>query len=748
MIRLPLLVALLCLAEATTAAAAGPVDYAALRKERRLDAVRTPTPITVDGALDEAPWRDAPIAGGFLQNEPREGEPATQQTDVRVLYDDEYLYIGVQAHDSAPEQIIVSDLKKDFDPGASDAFEVVLDTFHDERNGYMFATNAMGAKWDAQMVNEGRDINSNWDGIWFVQTRVTTTGWSAEMAIPFRTLRFGDGDVQTWGINFLRRLRRQNEDSLWAPMPRIYRIQRVSMAGTLEGLRGVKPGSDLRLKPYGLSSGHSVGTGPTSADAQAGFDAKYGITSSLTWDFTVNTDFSQVEADEQQINLTRFNLLFPEKRDFFLENSGVFQFGAGNFQGGGGGGGGGGVGGGGVGRTNSVGDNILFFSRRIGLSDAGEAVPILGGTRLTGRAGGFTIGAMNIQQRRLDGTPPANVTGIRVRRNVLANSDIGVLVLNKDQSGPGYNRLAGADANFRFFRNFNINGLLAKTMSPEAVVGSSGSDLLARGGFSYRGQVFDARAAYTLTGSRFNDELGFIPRTGVGRTDAYAGLHLRSDRYPKWLREFFPHYQIVNITRADGGAFDSRYVDYHIPITLQNGMFIEAGVNANTEVLSQVFTINSRRQITIAPGRYDYNEYFIVWTGDRSAPLSITGRYGIGDFYDGYKHSYQLGPTLRLSSRLNTSLSWSRNLISLRSGAYTTDLITTRVNYSFSTRMFVNALLQYNTDADQWTSNVRFNIIHRPLSDVFLVYNDRRDRTSGTLIDRAVIAKMTYMLAF
>ena len=741
---------LLLFALTVQAAADERVDYAAIRKERRLAAVRTTTPMTIDGALDEPAWTDAPLAGGFLQSEPHEGEPATEATQVRVLYDDTFLYVGVFARDSSPGEIIVNDLKKDFDPGASDTFEVILDTFHDERNGFMFATNAMGAKWDAQMVNEGRDINSNWDGIWSVKTRVTADGWYAEMAIPFRTLRFADADVQTWGINFLRRIRRRNEDSYWAPLPRIYRIVRVSMAGTLDDLRGIRPGNDLRLKPYVLSNGQTVGTAPTKGDVQVGFDVKYGVTSSLTWDFTVNTDFSQVEADEQQVNLTRFSLLFPEKRDFFLENSGVFQFGPGNQMGGGGGGeGGGGGGGGGVGRTNVLGDNILFFSRRVGLSDDGDAIPILGGTRLTGRAAGFTIGAMNIQQRSLNGVPATNFTAVRLRRNILANSDIGVMVLNKDPSGGAYNRVAGIDANFRFFRNLNVNGLMAKSFSPTPVVGSDGgSDLIQRGGFSYRSTVLDTRAAYTLTGSRFNDELGFIPRIGIGRADAYVGLHLRSKRYPSWLREFFPHYQIVNVTRADGGAFDSRYVDYHIPITLQNGTFIEGGVNANSEVLTDTFTINSGRKVTIAPGRYDFDEYFITWRGDRSSALSFVGRYGLGEFYDGYKHSYQIGPTLRLSSRLNTSVTWTRNAIALRTGAYTTDLINSRVIYSFSTKMFVNALLQYNTDANQWTSNVRFNIIHRPLSDFFIVYNERRDRLSGTLVDRAVIAKMTYLMAF
>jgi hypothetical protein len=721
--------------------AAGQVDYDTARRERHLEAVKSSVPITIDGALDEAVWREAPVAGAFLQSEPDEGEPATQQTEVRVAYDDEALYLGIFAHESSRADIIVGDLKKDFDTARTDMIQFVVDTFHDERNGYMFAVNPMGAKWDAQMVNDGRDTNVNWDGLWFAKTRIVNDGWYAELAIPFRTLRFEGGDAQTWGINFMRQIRRRNEETYWAPIPRFYALTRVSMAGTLGGLRGVRPGNDLRLKPYMLTSGNTVGSRPVDGDLEAGFDAKYGVTSSLTWDFTVNTDFSQVEADEQQVNLTRFSLFFPEKRDFFLENAGVYQFGvAGQTAGGGGGGGGG--------RSNTLGDNILFFSRTIGLSKTGDAIPILAGTRLTGRAAGLTIGAMNIQQRDDVAAPATNVTALRARRNILANSDVGVMILNKEVNGPTYNRLAGADANFRFFQNLNVNGMVAKTVSPDSVVGTSGSDAFGRGAFSYRGDRLETRAAYTFVGTRFNDELGFIPRTNVGRTDGYFGLHFRPKRVSRWLRETFPHYQMVNITRADSGAFDSRYMDWHLPFTLQDSSFIEVGRNTNLEELTAPFPINSNRGIAIAPGRYEFDEDFILWNSNRAARLSFTGRYAVGTFYDGYKHNYSGGTAFRLNAQLNTSVNWSRNVISLSQGAYTTDLITGRANISFSTRMFLNALLQYNTDARQWSSNVRFNIIHRPLSDFYFVYNDRRDTRSGALIDRALIGKVTYLMAF
>lgn len=742
-VRLSLIVCVLLWAS-HAAGAAGSVDYAALRKERRLQAVRATTPITIDGALDEAAWREAPLATNFIQNEPLEGEPASEETEVRVLYDDRALYVGVFARDASPEAIIVNDLKKDFDIGRTDVFELVLDTFHDERNGYLFGVNARGAKWDAQMVNEGRDVNSNWDGIWSVRTRITSEGWYAEIEIPFRTLRFQSADVQTWGVNFMRRIRRKNEETYWMPLPRIHELWRVSMAGTLEGLRGVRPGSDLRVKPYALTSGQSVAGRPSTGNVDVGLDAKYGVTSSLTWDFTVNTDFSQVEADEQQINLTRFSLFFPEKRDFFLENSGVYQFGSPSQTGGGGGGGGGG------GRTNATADNVIFFSRNIGLSQSGRAIPILGGTRLTGRLGKTTIGAMNIQQREdvTAKSPATNFTALRLRRNVLANSDLGVIVLNKEVSGPLFNRLVGGDANFRFFRNLNVNALAAKTASPSSVVGTAGSDSMARANYSYRGDVLDTRGGYTYTGSRFNDELGYIPRTGVGKADGYLGFHLRSRRLSSWLRETFPHYQITNITRANGGGFDSRFMDFHLPLTLQDSSFIEIGRNTNLEVLAAPFPISPKRGIAIAPGRYEYDEYFALWNSDRAARVSFTARYGDGTFYDGHKKSASAGTTVRMNARLNTSLNWTRNVIALSNGDYTTDLITGRANVSFSTRMFLNALVQYNTDARQWSSNVRFNIIHRPLSDFFLVYNDHRDTATGTLIDRALVAKMTYLLAF
>jgi hypothetical protein len=753
MIALPVRPLVLCLSALLASAGPAPassdkgtndIDYTTARRERRLQMVRASSPITLDGTLDEPAWLDAPVAKNFIQNDPREGEPATFDTEVRVLYDDDALYFGVFARDDDPRQVIVNDLKKDFSTGSSDGFRVVIDTFRDERNGYQFATNPAGAKWDAQMANEGRENNADWDGIWDVWTRIVETGWYAEIRIPFRTLKFSSGDPQTWGINFERKLRRLNEDSYWSPLPRIYSLERVSLAGTLEELRGLRPGKNIRVKPYVAASSNTIGRAGAVGDFDGGLDVKYGVTSGFTWDFTVNTDFSQVEADEQQVNLSRFSLFFPEKRDFFLESSGIFQFGSSDRMGAGGGGGGGGGGG----RQNSSQDMRLFFSRRIGLSGSGSAIPILGGTRLTGRQGRYSVGVLNIQQRSTDAVASTNFTALRMRRDLLANSDVGVVFMNKDQAGAHYNRVAGVDANFRF-GFLSLNGYVAKTFSPQLTRPGSGRDLATRASFNYQSRVWQFRGHFNGIGERFNDEMGFVPRLGVNNSLLYAGRTYR----PAWLsklgvRETRPHWQLDLFSRQHGGGLESRYQDWHLPFTFHSGTFVEVGLNPNVEEIRRPFTINTARGIKVNPGRYEFDEYFVLFNTNNSAKFSFSGRYSIGDFYDGYRRGYTFGPTIRPSERFNASVNLQVNDISLSTGAFVSKLVTSRVNFNFSTKMFLNALLQYNTDSRQWSSNLRFNVIHRPLSDFFLVYNERRDDRTGDLVDRALVAKMTYLLAF
>jgi len=727
-------------------AAAATTDYATARLERRLTAVRSTGPILLDGKLDEAAWQAAPVANHFIQNDPKEGEPATYDTEVRMLYDNDAIYFGVYAKDDATNEIIVSDIREDYNTAASDSFTVVLDTFHDGRNGYQFATNPAGAKWDAQMANEGRENNDDWDGIWEVSARIGETGWYAEMRIPFRTLKFTRADVQTWGVNFERRIRRLNQNSYWSPLPRVYDLPRVSMAGTVNDLRNVRPGRNVRIKPYVSSSVNSVAGRSSDGDFDAGFDVKAGVTSGLVLDFTVNTDFSQVEEDEQQINLTRFNLFFPEKRDFFLENSGIFQFGP---AGGGGGGGSGAttpsVGGG----TNpNFSNNFrLFHTRRIGLSDAGASVPILAGTRLTGRQGAYSIGVLNIQQRKDGVVPATNFTALRLRRDILANSDIGAILLNKETDGPHFNRTVGADANFRF-GFLTLDGFIARTFSPASLTPGKGNELATRVGAVYSSRRWQLTQSISSTGRNFNDEMGFVSRRGVNYYGGNYGPWFRPRAISKWVRQIRPHMHLDIYTRHEDDSLDGRFEGYHLTVQAQDGSSGEGGWNRSNENILTPFTVSNANGIRVAPGRYDYNEFFYTWNMTAAPRFSVGSRFSIGEFFNGYRRSYSLGPQLRVNEHFNASGTLQINDITMPTGSFVAKLLTARVNYSFNAKALFNALVQYNSDTRQWTSNLRFNLIHRPLSDLFVVYNERRDEQTGKMLSRAVIAKLTYLVAF
>jgi hypothetical protein len=705
------------------------LNYASARYERRLEAVKTEEKITIDGRLDEASWGRAPVAANFIQNEPRPGEPASEQTEVRVLYDDDNIYFGFLMKDSRAEKLVINELDKDFTRTSADSVDVVLDTFRDERNGYWFSTNAAGAKYDAQMINEGRAVNDDWDGIWYVKTSRNSDSWIAEMAIPFKTLKFRNSDIQTWGINFHRKLRsdNRNEDSYWSPLPRIYGIQRVSLAGTLENLEGIKPGANLKVTPYILGSLLGTGQGAMEKDGDVGFDAKYGISTGFTWDFTYNTDFSQVEADIQQINLTRFSLFFPEKRDFFLENSGIFQFGGG-------------------GAFTMGGDMIFFFSRRIGLSDDGQAIPILAGTRLTGRAANWEIGLLNMQQEEFENTPATNFTVARVRRNILANSDVGFMMNNKETEGPHYNRVFGADANFRFGQSVTVNGYIAKSFSPLA--GKDRENWASNLGFNYQDGTYTVDVAYTDIQQNFTDEMGFVPRTGIRKLWSYLSYDWRPESLRKWVRSLRPHSPLTLIKDPQGRT-ETREIGFHFGVDFQNGSVIEAGTNAAQEDIRRPFIISNAEGVQVPIGLYKFRHYFIRGSSDESRKLYVSGRFEVGDFYGGYKHSYTAGAGYRVHYKLTASFNYAHNNISLpqADGHFKTNLFAARLDYSFSTNVFLKALVQYNSDLRQWSSNVRFNIIHRPLSDLYIVYNEQRDQRTGSLLERSVIAKFTYLLA-
>ena len=687
--------------------------------EKKMTAVRVEGEIVIDGDLDELQWSQAQPATDFIQNDPNMGEPSTERTEVRILYDEEYLYLGVYCFDSAgKEGLVLTDVTRDPAAGESDHFSVILDTFDDNRNGFIFGTNPGGAKRDGQVRGDGSDTNFDWDTDWNVKTKITESGWQIEMAIPFRTLRFREREHQMWGVNFSRRIRRKNEFTLWTEVPRPHVLSNVSFAGTLEGFEHIRQGRNLYFKPY-LSApvvrkpGDDVDFVP-----EVGLDVKYGLTPGITLDLTANTDFAQVEADEQQINLTRFSLFFPEKRDFFLENSGIFQFGKSQRR---------------FGRSSAL-DLIPFFSRRLGIS-RGQLVPILGGARLSGRAGDYTLGILSMQTDKFEDTPSTNFTVVRLRRDLLRNSDFGGIFVNKQERDGRYNRTYGVDANLRFFDYLDVVPFALKTESPD----KPGDDWAANISVRWRDQFWDILAEHLNIGENFNPEVGFVHRTGIRKTRGRFSLKPRPERVA-WIRQLEPAVE-ANYIENQGGTLETRTLETSLSIGLEDNSRLSFGHKASFERLDEPFRIRPEKEIPV--GDYQFEEFSVSFSSDRSRVLSGSAAVQTGSFYDGDRGSYSLGVRFQPNYHFIADVSWDHDEISLPSGDFTTNLVNTRLLYAFNTRTFLNALIQYNSTVREIESNIRFNFIHRPLSEVFLVYNEVR-ATTGDVKERALIAKVTY----
>jgi len=720
----------------SAAAAGADLPVQSVDGRRTVRAIELTTPIVLDGSLDDEAWAASEPTGEFVQAEPNDGQPATEPTEVRVAFDREALYIAVHCHDTDTGALIVNDIRKDFPQGEQDSFEVLLDTFADRRNGFVFITNPAGAKSDTQIANEGREVNTSWDAVWRVAAKKQADGWSAEIRIPFKTLRFEPGDGRTWGVNFARRIRRKNEVAYWSPVPRAYSIYRASQDGNLIGLPNVDQGRNLRIKPFAVASATRPTAGRSfDGDGDLGLDVKYGVTPALTLDLTVNPDFAQVEADEQQVNLTRFSLFYPEKREFFLENSGIFYFGD-------------------IPRNQRQPsrfrppeeDLLLFFSRRIGLTGEGEQIPIIGGARLTGRAAGFGVGVMNMQTGDTDAQPTTNYTVVRTRRDIMRNSDIGAIFMNRQSNVSGdYNRVVGADANFRVLRYLSWNSFFAKSQTP----GTSEGDLAWKTSLGWEDSFHHYQYSVLNVDEDFQADLGFVRRTGVRKHFVDAGIRPR----PAWLRKFgfrelHPHTRLNRYTDLDNTEV-TRTDHWAMSLQFERGGFIEYAINPRIDTLTVPFRVQP--DVLIPPGRYSWNESQLTVEMDRSRMVSASATITNGGFWDGTQNSQRIALVVKPSYRLLIDLVLQRNDITLRTPAasFTTNLAALRTAYSFSTNMFLDSLLQYNTDAKQFNANLRFNLIHRPLSDLFVVYNeqqftDRPEVTPG----RAVILKYTHMLSF
>jgi len=726
-----------CVLGAACLCAAPPGSAAQSSRERpSLLAVPTPEPPRIDGVLDEAAWQSANIVDAFVQQEPREGQPATDRTEVRVLYDRGHLYIGVRAFASDP--VVATEMRRDADRlFDEDNFQVVVDTFHDSRNGYMFLTTPLGAKLEQQLFDEGEgggrgttaNINRNWDGVWDAASRIDDEGWTAEISIPFTTVRFRPSDEQVWGVNFQRHIRRKNEILYWSPIPRAYGLTRVSLAGELRGLQGISRGLDLRLKPFVVGGARRIEASPsdrrTSGVRDVGLDARYGVTAGLNLDVTLNTDFAQVEVDEQQVNLTRFGLFFPEKRDFFLENANFFTMGTGSSF------------------TSAQVQTDLFFSRRIGLSETGQPVPIIGGARLAGKSGKNNVGVLDIQTDSAFGRPGDNFFVGRYSRDVLRRSRVGALFVNK-QSMDGsmhFNRTMGVDANLAIGRSLQISSFLAKTSTP----GREGRDMALYGRIAYRDPKWNLWLNYLDVQDNFNAEAGFVQRTGIRTTKAYFSPTPRPRRGAIKMME--PMY-VLTYQTDQSNRMVGRQHHYMLGTTLRDDSFINVVFNQTLDVLDAPFRI--RPTVTIPAGTYQMNEW--MFTYNTSPGRRVYERFTVSpvDFYGGSRLNLSAAAGVRVSSRLSAEGLYSRNDVKMPWGDFRVNLSTLRVDYTFSPRMTIRSLTQYNTSTHELSNNVRFNFIYRPGSDIYVVYNDLSQTGLPADVfgrkDRQFVVKMTYLL--
>ena len=705
------------------------VTLAAQAPGKIADAMLVEEAPALDGdVLGDPAWASAEPVSGFVQSAPDEGRSATERTEVRVVFTNDTIYFGVVCYDADPSTIIVSDSRRDSSMNDADSFQIVLDTFSDRQNGFVFGTTPAGQEYDGQVTDEGGGrslfrgggrggfnrgsgggFNVNWDGAWQVRTTTTEIGWSAEFAIPFRTIRYPDRQDQSWGVNFQRNIRRRNETAYWAPLPRQYNLYRVSMAGQLDGvLPPIGFTGNLQLTPYVigeiLTRDNRPDRGPV-ALGTGGADLKYSVTSGLTLDATVNTDFAQVEVDNQQINLDRFNLFFPEKRPFFLENAGAFS-----------------VANQGPASGRNLGQTELFFSRNIGIDDRGAPVSILGGARLSGKVtDSTTVGFLNMQTESVEDVSPANNFSVaRVRRDLPNRSSIGGLFVNRQGTGAmaeanDYNRTYAVDGRWGIGQNGLVQGFVGRTQTPDR----NGRDHAMSLSTSYDSESWRLIGGYQENGEDFNPEGGYQRRTGGFRkVDFGLNNTTRPNGFLKY-QELTPHMSFTRFWNLDG-VMETTHLHLHFDGEFEDSSSGGVSYDIRSETVFREFPVSG---LPVPPGSYDFNELTYSYNSNRSAPFSAGIRATTAGFFDG--HIVTIRPTInaRYGETLNLSLSYSRNDIDLPSGSTITNLTSVSAGYNFSPRLYAQTQVQHNDSDDLFSLHFRVGWLQDANTGLFFVYN-------------------------
>ncbi len=686
----------------------------------------------IDGiVLGDVAWEGVNPASGFWQVKPEEGQAATQTTEVFVGFLDDFLYLAVVAYDDDPDGIIVTDSRRDSGLDETDSFRVIIDGLLDRQNGYVFGTNPAGMEYDAQVVKEGlggafgaSGFNLNWDASWSVQARISEIGWSAEMRIPFKSLRYGSGDEQVWGINFQRNIRRNNEEVYWAPLSRQLDLNRVSEAGTVEGIVP-PPQRNLQFTPYALAKARRGGEiDGTETDTEFGFDIKYSITPSLTLDATYNTDFAQVEADHRQINLDRFNLFFPEKRPFFLENAGQFTVGNGE-------------------------EVELFFSRRIGIGEEGEVIPIEGGLRVSGKIGGSTnVGFLYMASEAVDEIAPGNQFIVaRINQELPSRSAIGAILIDRNGDGSylvaepdDKNRTYGIDGRVGIGENTIISGWGAITDTPEL----DGDDHAFSVKADYSSAKWTNKIEYAEVADNFNPEVGFLSRKGYRKF--YTLLFRRIRPEDLWgLQEIRPHVSYNSFWDFDGFQ-ETGFLHMDTHWEWPSGMQVHTGYNVSTDGIKEPFDIIDG--VTIQPGTYHQSEVALVFQSNQSAPLSLNLHTKFGGKFGGDRISISPVIKFRIGEKFNSSLAIDYNDFDLPvpGGDFSVMLTRLSLSYSFTPKILVQALLQYNDDDEVFGTNLRFSWLKSAKSGLYVVYNEVDESGVNALPrGRELIIKYSYI---
>jgi hypothetical protein len=699
-------------------------------------AVRIDAPIDLDGRLDDDVYRAVPAVSGFIQQFPREGQPATEPTEVWILFDDDTLYVSGYCHDSEPSRAVANELRRDHNNiFQGDNVTVVLDTYYDRRNGFFFQTNQLSAVRD-QAISEGQQLQA-WNTVWRVRSSLIDDGWTFEMAIPFKSLRYRSPGPQMWGVNFRRVVKWKNETSLLTLMPASYGnagVSQMQEAGTLVGLETPGLAKNIEIKPYALASltTNRVGADPfdNRSDASFGGDAKFGITSSLTADLTINTDFAQVEEDLQQVNLTRFSLQFPEKRDFFLEGQGIFTFG------------------------NRAGVNagsdvpIVFFSRRIGLS-AGQTVPVIVGARMTGKAGPYDLGLLNIQtgEKLIASAVPTNFSVVRIKRDILRRSSVGIISTARiETSGSDHaNYAVGADTVLRFNDENELTGYYAQTRT-RGVEGNDNASY--RGRFDYLADRYGLALEHLLVGGAFDPEIGFMRRTDFRRSFVQARFSPRP-KGNKTIRKLSFQGSFDYVTNASGDVVENQTSAFNFDLEFHNSDLFALDYSHDDEFLPGRLTLAPG--VTVPSGKYLSDRVTASYTLGQQRMVSGTATASWGTFYDGTRVETTYSGRIGFSPRFAVEPAFTLNWVDLPYGSFNSQLASARFILTPSPQLSLSGLVQVNASGHTATGSLRLRWEYTPGSEMFLVYSDGYDTTAATpvgLLNRSLAFKVTRLLRF